>query len=207
MQKAYGEGVSMGNNALDGNATVRVMEGTSEIEISFKEMALDGLSGHLTRLYYYDSLEDMKDGNTPTLSDVLAYDGEYPRTVKIKNSEANPEQIGIRIWVDVMDQIAGGEGKGAQDAILVLDWDNAVEVDTQTEDKENFQQTTTSVNVSAESYNTVAISWDNVENADGYYVYRKPPQTKIGRESPPAAQTLPLISTTRQSQDRRLPTP
>lgn len=173
MQKAYGEGVSMGNNALDGNATVRVMEGTSEIEISFKEMALDGLSGHLTRLYYYDSLEDMKDGNTPTLSDVLAYDGEYPRTVKIKNSEANPEQIGIRIWVDVMDQIAGGEGKGAQDAILVLDWDNAVEVDTQTEDKENFQQTTTSVNVSAESYNTVAISWDNVENADGYYVYKK----------------------------------
>lgn len=178
MRKAYSEGASMGNAALSGKAAVRTSEGSSEIEITFKSLQLDGLTGHLTRLYYYDSLDAMYGDGKPVLADVIETDGDYPKKVKIRSSREKPAEIGVRIWVDVMDEIAGGEGKGAQDAVLVLDWENASKPDTSAADQEAFQKTVTSVRAESHSYNTAEIQWDSVKNADGYYVYRKTPSDK-----------------------------
>ncbi|MEJ8786025.1 S-layer homology domain-containing protein [Peptoniphilus sp. HCN-40583] len=108
-----GGGKSMASSALSSSATVDVYNGRYTYYVQFKPMKMKGMEGRLTNLFYYD-------GGKRRAS--YHGDGLWSFTL---NDKVQSQKIAL--WVDVMDKIQGGPGKGEQDANLQFDWNSARE--------------------------------------------------------------------------------
>lgn len=108
-----GGGKSMASSALSSSATVDVYNGRYTYYVQFKPMKMKGMEGRLTNLFYYD-------GGKRRAS--YHGDGLWSFTL---NDKVQSQKIAI--WVDVMDEMQGGPGKGEQDAYLQFDWNSARE--------------------------------------------------------------------------------
>lgn len=108
-----GGGKSMASSALSSSATVDVYNGRYTYYVQFKPMKMKGMEGRLTNLFYYD-------GGKRRAS--YHGDGLWSFTL---NDKVQSQKIAL--WVDVMDKIQGGPGKGEQDAYLQFDWNSARE--------------------------------------------------------------------------------
>ncbi|MFR6436611.1 MAG: S-layer homology domain-containing protein [Peptoniphilaceae bacterium] len=108
-----GGGKSMASSALSGSATVDVYNGRYTYYVQFKPMKMNNMEGRLTNLFYYD-------GGKRRAS--YHGDGLWSFTLREKVQSQK-----IAIWVDVMDELQGGPGKGEKDAYLQFDWNSARE--------------------------------------------------------------------------------
>lgn len=108
-----GGGKSMASSALSAYATVDVYNGRYTYYVQFKPMKMNNMEGRLTNLFYYD-------GGKRRAS--YHGDGLWSFTLREKVQSQK-----IAIWVDVMDEMQGGPGKGEQDAYLQFDWSSARE--------------------------------------------------------------------------------
>ena len=108
-----GGGKSMASSALSSSATVDFYNGRYTYYVQFKPMKMDNLEGRLTNLFYYD-------GGKRRAS--YHGDGLWSFTL---NDKVQSQKIAL--WVDVMDKMQGGPGKGEQDAYLQFDWNSARE--------------------------------------------------------------------------------
>lgn len=108
-----GGGKSMASSALSSSATVDVYNGRYTYYVQFRPMKMDNLEGRLTNLFYYD-------GGKRRAS--YHGDGLWSFTL---NDKVQSQKIAL--WVDVMDKMQGGPGKGEQDAYLQFDWNSARE--------------------------------------------------------------------------------
>lgn len=122
--------LSMGNNALATTATVTEHEnGTSNITVQFVPMDFSNMHGHLLSLSIYSS--PIFSGSLSAASVTSTYndtnlDGgtsTYPSTLNFNYSAVKPDKIGVRVAVDAMNQIMGGDA--SQDAILKFNWSSA----------------------------------------------------------------------------------
>ena len=102
-------GKSMAASAINKTAKVEVANGRYTYYVQFIPMKMMGMEGHLTNLFYYDGTEKRQATNHGK--------GLWSFTLneKVKSQK-------IAIWVDIMDKIAGGPGKGEQDACLKFDF-------------------------------------------------------------------------------------
>ena len=171
---------SMGNAALDGNATVTVKDGKSYIDLKFKAVTYSGLYGHLLKLWGYPEnntsfdakwwdknevpatvLETFNDyGMNYTLGDTTK--SEFGRKFRMERNSEKEDIVYIRISVDAM---AGFD----QPARLEFDWDNATEIET--EDKNIISApTVTPEKEEANANETVKVVIGSAtEGADIYY--------------------------------------
>ncbi|MDO5099947.1 MAG: NEAT domain-containing protein [Eubacteriales bacterium] len=117
-------------------------------------------TGHLTKLGSYATLEDMRADKNLMLAEVLeTYTDEadafapqaaslteeadmetvtgpeaskksFPKKVRISRAAKGEPEIGIKVWVDMMDELAklSGKDEGPQPAVLQVDWDKAEEI-------------------------------------------------------------------------------
>ena len=108
-----GGGKSMASSALSSSATVDFYNGRYTYYVQFKPMKMNNMEGRLTNLFYYD-------GGKRRAS--YHGDGLWSFTL---NDKVQSQKIAL--WVDVMDKIQGGPGKGEQDAYLQFDWNSARE--------------------------------------------------------------------------------
>ena len=127
MLNATKEQASMGNEAIDGPATVTIENGRATYEVNFKGIEFGGVRGHLLELWDYEtedlnqvpreaipsgSYEDVDlEGNPATFHKAFQITREVPENVK-------EEEFFIKISVDAM---AGFD----QDARLSFDWSQA----------------------------------------------------------------------------------
>ena len=102
-------GKSMAASAINKTAKVEVANGSYTYYVQFIPMKTMGMEGHLTNLFYYDGTEKRQATNQG--------DGLWSFTL---NEKAESQKIAI--WVDIMDELAGGPGKGEQDACLKFDF-------------------------------------------------------------------------------------
>ena len=103
-------GKSMAASAINKTAKVEVANGSYTYYVQFIPMKTMGMEGHLTNLFYYDGTEKRQATNHGK--------GLWSFTLNEK-----VESQKIAIWVDIMDQIAGGKpGAGEQDACLKFDF-------------------------------------------------------------------------------------
>lgn len=108
-----GGGKSMASSALSGSATVDVYNGRYTYYVQFRPMKMNNLEGHLTNLFYYDGGKRR-----------ASYHGGGLWSFTL-NDKVQSQKIAL--WVDVMDEMQGGPGKGEQDAYLQFDWNSARE--------------------------------------------------------------------------------
>ena len=102
-------GKSMAASAINKTAKVEIANGRYTYYVQFIPMKMMGMEGHLTNLFYYDGTEKRQatsQGN-----------GLWSFTLNEK-----VESQKIAIWVDIMDEMQGGPGKGEQDACLKFDF-------------------------------------------------------------------------------------
>ena len=104
-----GGGKSMAASAINKTAKVEVANGSYTYYVQFIPMKTMGMEGHLTNLFYYDGTEKRQATNHGK--------GLWSFTLNEK-----VESQKIAIWVDIMDELAGGPGKGEQDACLKFDF-------------------------------------------------------------------------------------
>lgn len=102
-------GKSMAASAINKTAKVEIANGSYTYYVQFIPMKTMGMEGHLTNLFYYDGTEKRQATNHG--------DGLWSFTL---NEKAESQKIAI--WVDIMDELAGGPGKGEQDACLKFDF-------------------------------------------------------------------------------------
>lgn len=133
--------LSMGNNALATNATVTEHEnGTSNITVQFVPMDFSNMHGHLLSLSVYSA--PLFSGSLGAASVTSTYndtnlDGgtsTYPSTLNFNYSAVKPDKIGVRVSVDAMNQIMGGDA--SQNAILKFNW-SAASLVSGTEEKKS----------------------------------------------------------------------
>ena len=122
--------LSMGNNALATHANVTIHDNNSStITVQFVPMDFSNMHGHLLSLSIYST--PLFSGNLTSASVVSTYtdtnlDGgssTYPGTLSFNFPEAKPDKVGVRVSVDAMNQIMGGDA--SQNAILKFDWSAA----------------------------------------------------------------------------------
>ncbi|MFI3249499.1 MAG: NEAT domain-containing protein [Eubacteriales bacterium] len=144
---------SMSNGAVAGNAIVEVKDGKSTVTAQFKGMTILSLEGHLLDVGYHPkSVVDT--GTIPTSSaigmgnvtatDILSY--KHDLGLSVQDEEENwipqiqdyleyftftydvkaPTNIYMGVWVDAMGTL--GDQFAYQTAVMVFDWDKAVEV-------------------------------------------------------------------------------
>ena len=122
--------LSMGNNALATHATVNVHDNnTSTTSVRFTPMDFSNMHGHLLSLSIYSS--PLFSGSLTAASVTSSYndtnlDGgtsTYPKTLSFNFGEAKPDKVGVRIAVDAMNQIMGGDA--SQNAIIKFNWSAA----------------------------------------------------------------------------------
>ena len=106
---------SMAASALSGWARIDQCRDRYTYYLQFQAMDMNGSKGHMTRLFYYENGRKYE----------ARYHGGDLWSFSLNRK--TPSQK-IAVWVDVMDQIAGGPGKGEQDAYLSFDWGQAREV-------------------------------------------------------------------------------
>lgn len=105
---------SMANKALDSTAKITIDDDTFYIDLTFKEMSLGKITGHLTNLFVLENDQKVE-------TQIIEKDGDFPKIIRITTTKdeflsSDESQIPIAIWVDVM----GGEN-GEQKAILKFD--------------------------------------------------------------------------------------
>ncbi|MFM1542513.1 NEAT domain-containing protein [Helcococcus ovis] len=130
LKNASSEEASMGNAALNSLARVIKSKKGINIIISLKSLYLKSFdkTGHVTKLGYYPSLEDMKADKNLKDTDVFSTYEEngikYPKEIIIPLKDMKTKFVGLKIWVDAMDDIAklSGKKEGPQPAVLVIDW-------------------------------------------------------------------------------------
>ncbi len=118
---------SMANNALVKTVTVNETNGKYTYYVKFQAMKKEFggkiLEGNLTNLFYHDGSRHQ-----------ASYHGNSEWSFTLNSKE---DKIELDVWVDVMDEIMGGEpGAGEQTVYLVLDWDSATKVEKNNNDKE-----------------------------------------------------------------------
>ena len=130
MMNATKEGqASMGDKAIDGNATVTIKDGKSAYAVNFKGIEFSGLYGHLLKLWHYPDYSADSDSVTGTVAAVPSNkyqdtnlsgkkDSFYKTFTMTRDGAKKEDMFFIRISVDAM---AGFD----QDAKLVFDWKNA----------------------------------------------------------------------------------
>ena len=105
-----GGGKSMAASAINKTAKVEVANGRYTYYVQFIPMKVMDKEGHLTNLFYYDGTEKRQATNHGN--------GLWSFTLNEK-----VESQKIAIWVDIMDELAGGNpGAGEQDACLKFDF-------------------------------------------------------------------------------------
>lgn len=109
-----GGGKSMASSALSGSATVDFYNGRYTYYVQFRPMKMNNLEGRLTNLFYYDGGAKRR----------ASYHGDGLWSFTLGEKVQSQK---IAIWVDVMDELQGGPGKGEQDAYLQFDWNSARE--------------------------------------------------------------------------------
>ena len=124
--KAFDSGYSMANNAINHTAYVEVSQNQCRYNVQFGPMQRNfggkTLTGNLYNLFILDGGERQ------------ANQGANNTWSWIMNKKA--DKVRIKVWVDAMDHIASDtehgnpliKGKGAQEAILSLNWNQAKEV-------------------------------------------------------------------------------
>ena len=119
-------GDSMANGAFAEYALAEVDDDSVKYTIGLQGMTLQGLYGHLERLWYvYDYPDDMTEADYTYYQD-KNLDGEiskFPRTAAFTVDGAPSDSVYIYVSVDAMnsDQI----GAGQQHALLLFNWDGA----------------------------------------------------------------------------------
>ena len=142
MRHAYENRFSMGNAAIEHIAKVIEKDGKAEIYIEMKGLSFMGLYGHLWGMNAYES--DLESAKSPVAvektfkeKDLENKEREFPHVLKIVRNKTREDKIYINVEVDAMDAIASGgaatydkitKGKGAQDAMLSLDYSKAEKV-------------------------------------------------------------------------------
>ncbi len=109
-----GGGKSMASSALSGSATVDFYNGRYTYYVQFRPMKMNNLEGRLTNLFYYDGGAKRR----------ASYHGDGLWSFTLGEKVQSQK---IALWVDVMDELQGGPGKGEQDAYLQFDWNSARE--------------------------------------------------------------------------------
>ena len=134
--------LSMGNNALATTASVTEYEnGTSNITVQFVPMDFNNLHGHLLSLDVYStpifsgSLSAASVTSTYNDTNLNGGTSTYPSTLNFNYSAIKPDKIGVRVAVDAMNQIMGGDA--SQDAILKFNWSAATLVSGSEDNKKN----------------------------------------------------------------------
>ncbi|MBF1057266.1 MAG: cell wall-binding repeat-containing protein [Peptostreptococcus sp.] len=181
MKHAHEDKDSMGNAALDHTAKVIEKDGKTEIYINVKGLSFMGLFGHLWGMNVYENgLGSAKSPVTVEKTfkdkDLEGKTREFPQVLKIVRDKTKEDKVYINVEVDAMDAISSGgastyektvKGKGAQDAILMLDYSKAEKVtpDVKPEEKKDNKVRTRIAGVSR--YATAAkISSTNYDKAD-----------------------------------------
>lgn len=109
-----GGGKSMASSALSPSATVDFYNGRYTYYVQFRPMKMNNLEGRLTNLFYYDGGAKRR----------ASYHGDGLWSFTLGEKVQSQK---IALWVDVMDELQGGPGKGEQDAYLQFDWNSARE--------------------------------------------------------------------------------
>ncbi|WP_108831876.1 S-layer homology domain-containing protein [Aedoeadaptatus coli] len=118
-----GGGKSMAASAINKTAKVEVANGRYTYYVQFIPMKVMDKEGHLTNLFYYDGKEKRQATNRGN--------GLWSFTLNEK-----VESQKIAIWVDIMDELAGGNpGAGEQDACLKFDFSGIKEDKPENGDK------------------------------------------------------------------------
>ncbi|MGX7111399.1 NEAT domain-containing protein [Gemella cuniculi] len=126
---------SMGNGALEKIAEVVEDENGLHVTLTFKPLHLNqyNLTGHLTKLGIYPSLADLQKNQNLSIAKVVStyvdQQKEFAKQVTFTLNSME-KQVGARVWVDAMDDIAhaAGQEDGAQNTILQFDWSAKKEV-------------------------------------------------------------------------------
>ena len=105
---------SMASSALSSWATVDEYDGHYTYYVQFKPMKLGEKDGHLTNLFYYENGRKYQ----------ARYHGNDLWSFTLDEKVSNQK---IAVWVDIMDEMAGGAGKGEQEAYIQLNWRRAQE--------------------------------------------------------------------------------
>ena len=129
---------SMGADAMKSMA--KVVESRDGVKISLKfqpkEMLFGGVKmrGHLYKFATYNSLDDIRnhgrytEANRVETSDYTDGGKTFPGEVEFVRDSRGEEKIGVRVWVDAMDEVAKKANPNAdasQPAVLLIDWSKA----------------------------------------------------------------------------------
>lgn len=117
---------SMANQALQSEAEVIVGAHSSKITIYLQPMQIGTISENINKLFIVENDRRIEATKTPS--------GQTPYDTKLtfESASVKPKEVKVVVWVNAMDALQGGkEGAGEQTAILMLDWDKAVEVKAQ----------------------------------------------------------------------------
>ena len=105
---------SMASSALSSWATVDVYRGNYTYYIQFKPMKFGDKEGRLTNCFYFENGRKHQ----------AHYHGGDLWSFTL-DEKVNKQKIAV--WVDIMDEMAGGAGKGEQEAYIKLNWRRAQE--------------------------------------------------------------------------------
>lgn len=122
-RKAFNEKeFSMAHGAINHEATlVEQADGKYQYTIMSKPMKLGTAYGHLLKLFVYDG-ENKVETKKESVSGMGEYDTKFTFTAE------KSDKIKLAVWVDAMDEIAGGgPGSGEQDVFFCFDWSKAKE--------------------------------------------------------------------------------
>lgn len=150
LKQAASDDASMGNAAL--NPTAKLIKDSDGLHLvlTFKGIYIESFkaTGHLTKLGVYPDLDSMKKDEGVKLSKVVSKYSEngvsYPGEVSIDLKDMSTKEIGVKIWVDAMDEIAKIQGKedGPQPAVLVIDWSKLTLISSEKVDADKKEDTT-----------------------------------------------------------------
>ncbi len=105
---------SMAASALSSWATVDAYRDHYTYYVQFKPMKLGEKDGHLTNLFYFENGRKYQ----------ARYHGNDLWSFTLDEKVSNQK---IAVWVDIMDEMAGGAGKGEQEAYIQFNWRRAQE--------------------------------------------------------------------------------
>ena len=107
-------GKSMAASALSSWATVDAYRDHYTYYVQFKPMKIGEKDGHLTNLFYFENGRKYQ----------ARYHGNDLWSFTLDEKVDNQK---IAVWVDIMDEMAGGTGKGEQEAYIKFNWRRAQE--------------------------------------------------------------------------------
>lgn len=105
---------SMASSALSSWATVDAYRGAYTYYIQFKPMKFGDKEGRLTNLFYYENGRKYR----------ARYHGGDLWSFTLDERVSSQK---IAVWVDIMDEMAGGAGKGEKEAYIQFNWYRARE--------------------------------------------------------------------------------